>query len=393
VLGFIVCHFVSAMLSGRAPYCLSENWQTWAWIAIGWLVYRIGPANNDMRKILAVVALAGVLCAVYGLLTYVGMDILRPLYPFVFAEEGRNFVHSFFGNPEYFGGYAAPVAVLCFGRCLQSGARAVIRASWIMMTLLLVLALALSGTRGAFLGLFIGAALLVLRQLRSLTRAGLRRTVQVFAGAIAAAVAVAVIFSTPNPINQRDMRLIQRFAEAANLHSASIRERLLFFTLTSREIVEHPVFGAGPGTFRLDFFPNLAKFEDADPHAGVQAMALELQNRVAEHPHNDYLEYWYELGTVGIGFLFLLIALTLSRFFTQSWRSLPGSLETAELQMMNAGFFGAAICLVVNAAFSFPLHMAARGSLFWILLGCFFASDEMLREQGPDNDAKRPVLE
>ncbi|MGI8908403.1 MAG: O-antigen ligase family protein [Candidatus Sumerlaeaceae bacterium] len=382
ILGFVVCHVISALVSGRVAYCFLEHWQTIVWIGLGWLVYRLQPTVADLRKVTAVVAFAGAACALYGVLSYAGLDVLGWLYQFRFTkteEGGRNYIHSFFGNPEYFGGYAAPVSLLCFSRCLQPQVSLRVRAAWVGASAMLLLALGLSGSRGAFLGVLIGGILLIARQLPTLGRHALKRVLLVLGIGMISGIALVVLFSTPNAINRRDMQLAQRFAEAVDLRSASIRERLFFYALTARAVNENPVWGAGPGTYRLDFFPNMLTLEQSDPNAATEMMAKELRNRLAEHPHNDYLEYWYELGTAGVAFLLLLISLVFARFFMNHWRTTQATVEDVHLQVLNAGMTAAIVCLLVNAAFSFPLHLPARGSLFWILTGCFFASDLAMR--------------
>jgi O-antigen ligase len=379
---FVASQVVSTILSGRFVFSFLENWHNVAWVVTGWVAWRLNPSVADYRKVAAIVGLVGVASALYGLLTYAGVNVLGWLYPFQFRTEegGRNYIHSFFGNPEYFGGYAAPVLVLCASRCMQLTGSARSRIAWAGASFLLLAALGLSGSRGAFFGVLVGGALLVARQLPLLPNHARRLALQVIAAGFVVVALAVLVLSTSNPLNRRDMRLAQRFAEATDFRSASSRERLLFYVVTARAVTEHPVFGAGPGTYRLDFFPNFLKLEQSDPTAASEMMAIELRNRLAEHPHNDYLEYWYELGTVGIVALMFIIALSVVRFWSQPWRATFLDSATTELQVLNSGFFAACVCLLVNAASSFPLHMPARATLFWTLLGCFFASDRQLRQ-------------
>jgi hypothetical protein len=43
--------------------------------------------------------------------------------------------------------------------------------------------------------------------------------------------------------------------------------------------------------------------------------------------------------------------------------------------------FGAMACLLVNALFSFPLHLPVRAALFWILVGIFLAAAQQMKQR------------
>ena len=111
-----VTGLVSTVFSSRPGFSFQEGWQNWALPLLGWMVLRIGLTVGEMRRLLLVVVGAAVMAAVYGVSAFFGMDFLRGVYPFLIkADEGRNFVHSFLGNPEYFGGYVAAVSVVALG--------------------------------------------------------------------------------------------------------------------------------------------------------------------------------------------------------------------------------------------------------------------------------------
>jgi O-antigen ligase len=327
----------------------------------------------------------GFLAALYGFLTYIGLDVLKSLYPFEFEAVqggGRNYIHSFYGNPEYFGGVAAPTAILLLGLGLAPKASLIKRALWTAASAFIILVLLLSGSRGALFGFALGAAIVFFGQVQLLP-SKLRRISWAALGAALLVVAAGlVIFSTPNPINRRDMRLAQRFTTIFETSSASTRERILFYTSTAMAIPQNPVFGYGPGTYRLEFFNNVKLLVDADPRAGTTMLLNALDRRLAEHTHNDYLEFWFEQGTIGIALLLLLIVHGGVRFLSSraaNWRQRETS-TAAPLTAINVTLFAATVTILVNAATSFPLHMPARGTLAWVLIGAFFASDRALSE-------------
>ena len=381
LLALIAANILATLFSGRVAYSLFGHWHLWGFMLMALMIYRYGPSVRECRAVTMLILGTAVVVALYGLTVYFGYDPLRWLYPFVFSsQEGRNYVHSFFGNPEYFGGYMAPVAALAFSRFFSVGAGRGARVGWLLATLFFLIGLVLSGTRGAALGLALAMSLLLMRELPGLS-GRTRRWVIGGLGALVVAVALAVlVFSFPNPLNRRNMRLAQRFVELFDVTSASVRERILFFTISGRMIADKPVTGLGPGCFRLGFFPTVGKLVEDEPRAGMMMMAADLQNRVAEHAHNDYLEIWTQTGTLGLAaFLFLISAAVVQ--YSRTPRAASAGGDEAELELCRTGFFAAGACLFFNAAFSFPFHLPERASLVWVLVGFFFSANRLLRSR------------
>ncbi len=367
ILGFAAAGFLSSAASGNPGFSFHEAWQVFGMPILALLAYRADWTSAQMRKLLIVVVAAAVFTAVYGLAVYFGFDFLRRLYPFSYKkDEARNFVHSFLGNPEYFGGYMAPVAVLCVAQAFRQGTGLAGRAAWAAATLFFLVALMLSGTRGAAIGFIAGTSLMIWKLWPALPLAARRSlrgvvTVVVILGAV-----VFTIFSFPNPLNRRDMRLAGRFVSLFDLTTPSMRERILFFSIAGTIIAEDPVLGSGPATFQLNFYPSLLRLQDADSRAGVLMMTRDLKGGVADHAHNDYLEFWSDTGTLGYGALVFVLCVALVRFV----RVRPRDADPGDVHLMCA-YFGAASCIFLNAAFSFPLHLPVRGTLAWIGLACF----------------------
>jgi O-antigen ligase len=399
ILIFIAVNVLSTLLSTRAAYSFFESWHLWGITAIAVLIYLYSPRPAEFRKLLLVMVAAAVIAALYGIGVYFGIDPLRRWYPFAPGkQEGRNYIYSFLGNPEYFGGYMAPSAALAFAQVFRVRASLAARVVWVAICLMFLFALMLSGTRGASLGFLAAAALIVLSSLPGLAPAVRRRVVRLLWCVGAGVAVLLVVFSFPNPVNYRDFRLAKRFVDLFDITSASIRERILFFGVSGRMIADHPLLGDGPGTFRLNFYPYVERLSLADVHAGVQMMATDLQNRVAEHAHNDYLEFWCETGTIGLAALFFVLSVTIVEARRFPARRTRGTDESAsdndanafaptahdavieELALYRTSFLAAAVCLFLNAAFSFPLHLPVRALFAWVALGCFFSASESLRE-------------
>lgn len=394
ILLFIAANLVSCLLSGKPGICFFEGWYLWAYAAVALAICQIRPTLAEYSKTLMVIVAAGVITALYGLSVYFGFDPLRSLYPFAIRpEEGRNYIHSFLGNPEYFGGYMAALAVLAFSRSFCRNDRMITRLAWIGLSLFFLLCLLLSGTRGALIGFTAGAAVMLVSELPRMARVTRRRIYWLVSLFVVMCAAVMIIFSFPNRLNYRNMRLLQRFAQITDVNSASVRERIFFFSVSSELIRHNPAFGTGPATFRLSFYPGVALLNERDDRAGVRQMAAELQSGVAEHAHNDYLEFWTEIGTVGIATLLLILSLAAYRFINPPAAARTKDSTVAawsavqDLALLRTAFFAAALCIFLNAAFSFPLHLPVRALLAWVLVGCFFAIDRSLRTIQVESDS------
>lgn len=376
---------ISTLASGRIMYSLVEAWHLGAFFCLAWLIYRLRPTFQECAGIAWLGGAIGLLAGLYGFLTFIGLDVLRALYPFDIEQQqgGRNLIHSFYGNPEYFGGYAAPTAVLLLGLGFQPDIKRFLRIVLIGSAAFLVGVLALSGSRGSLLGFAIGSGLVFIGQIGFLSRRMQKACWAASGVAFLLVIAGLTILSTPNLLNPKDMRLIQRFEDVFNTQSDSIRERILFYTTTALAIPLNPVLGYGPGSYRLEFFNNVKLLVEIDERAGTVVLLKGMDRRIAEHTHNDYLELWFEQGTIGFALFLLLIThggirFVITRLGLRRDKQIYNAFRSPAA--LNVTLMAAVTTILVNALTSFPLHMPARGTLAWILIGVFFAADIRMSE-------------
>jgi O-antigen ligase len=382
IVAFSGVNFLSTLLSATPGFSFVDSFHLSVLPLLSIAIVRLSPDRWRRDAVIGVVIVAAFICAFYGLCVYAGWDFLRTLYPFAYSKgDARNYVHSFLGNPEYFGSYMAPIAVLCFGGALSLHLRSMkSRALWLLFSLFFLFALVLSGSRGAIVGSLLGGAIVGSRALRE-TSPHLRRRIitglVVFFAVLSAAV---VILSVPNPLNVRRMRLAQRFLSTFDLASDSVRERMLFFCVSGRIVRDAPFFGVGPGCFKLHFYPTVAQLVQEDERAGFRHFAQTLQGRVAEHAHNDYLEIMGETGIIGFAAFAWIMSMifvyyrkqlknTRLEFETEQERNIVSHIISQQITL-----FAALACILFNALFSFPLHLPVRATLFWSLVGLFMAS-------------------
>ncbi len=393
-LSLVDLAFLSVTLSGllatvfasRPIFSLFEAWQNWTLPLLGWMIFRVSPSIREATRLLVIIATSAMAAAIYGVSAFLGWDFLHGIYPFLIkAEDGRNYVHSLLGNPEYFGGYVAAVSAVALLQLLRGG-RIGRLAIWLVVTVFLLFALLLSGTRGAGIGFVLAVALVLTRVWPQLSRRLRRVTFWGLALLTILAAAGVVLLSTSNPLNVRNVRLAQRFVALLDLNSTSMRERVLFYSVSGKMIARHPVLGDGPGTYQLNFYPTVLRLQEDDPHAGVLMMTEDLKGGVADHAHNDYLEIWADRGTVGLAAILFFLSVFVLNFVRLNGERDDSPIEK-DRALLALACFGGAACIFINAAFSFPLHMAVRGSLAWVLAALFLAlmrQQSEASEHGPD---------
>jgi len=379
----LAAFFTSMLFSGRFGYSFSTSWHQGALVGVSWIIYRLRPALSECKAFVWTIGSLAILCSLYGFLAYIGRDILKPLYPFTFDEEqgGRNFIHSFLGNPEYFAGYAAPSSVIMLGIAFQPHSKLLYRGLWLGATAFVLMLIVLSGSRSALLGFLAGAVVQFLGQVTHMQKSIQRLAWMAATSALILGIAGVTILSTPNPLNRRDMRLLQRYTDVFNTRSDSLRERLLFYTTTAYAIPQNPMFGYGPGTYRLEFLNNVKQIVEKDSGGVTTIMLNELNRKLAEHTHNDYLEILFDQGLFGFGAFLLLLVHAAMRFVITTWRTIRSKRqEIGLLASLHASIFAAFLTMCLNALTSFPFQMPARSTLAWLLIGVFFAIDSVLHE-------------
>ncbi|MEN6535894.1 MAG: O-antigen ligase family protein [Bryobacteraceae bacterium] len=125
-----------------------------------------------------------------------------------------------------------------------------------------------------------------------------------------------------------------------------------------------PVFGFGPGSYRLQFAPWQTEYLSGQ---GERTNSLQFAGLV-DHAHNDYLELWVEYGWAGLT-AFLILTYWLMR---RAWRL--GTNQS--LSCSGSSWAGVAVLLAI-AVIDFPLHRPAEWALYWMFVG-------MLGGGGPD---------
>lgn len=290
------------------------------------------------------IMLAGAIEAVYVLLQYSFGD------PFFATADlaGKWQTFGTFGNPNWTGEFLAVAALVSFGHFVhlraktQPTAATRLPASYLTLAALILILLALAATlaRGAWLAFIIGSIAFVMIHRFGDVPLRLRTLILPLAFTGVAAVVVIVVPLVTN-----------REAIDHLLNLKSMSGRILMWRVTGTMIMDAPLTGHGLGTFGLHF-PNY----QADALSQPWAEPFIANASFTSYAHNDYLQLWAELGLFGLLAFGALIWIVLKR-----GRALAGD-------PVALGCWAAVISLLINSAVAFPLHLPTTLILFVVLV-------------------------
>jgi O-antigen ligase len=141
----------------------------------------------------------------------------------------------------------------------------------------------------------------------------------------------------------------------------AVTQRLMIWLCSWQMVLDHPFLGKGWGTYEL-FFPFYQGAQLANPlFAHVRTHA--------NNSHNEILEYWAQVGTVGLGLLvalwavFFRTAFSVARRMPQGWKALAW------------GIAGGVAGMLVDNLLNVSVHFAVPAFIFWWWVGSIFVFD------------------
>jgi len=245
-----------------------------------------------------------------------------------------------YGGPNQY----ASLLVMAIGTALAVGSFSKlawpVRIIFIYVSLMMIIGVMYSGSRGSWIALLAAICALVILGIRNGT---LRWWVPV-TGALALITVYGFLFSLSPVVRDRmadTQNLIFKSRLRADPHVQLARDALGIAH-------DHPVFGAGPGTFVFI-------------HPQYQQRAPSLK---AELTHNDYLNCLDDYGLAGFGLAMFFVAAVTLKFFSpleldQRWQ---------DRVLVSTGF-AAWAALLVHSLVDFNLHVPANALLLFSLTG------------------------
>ena len=351
-----LCATASSFGARHALFTIKEIAALWSGLLILAMVVHLRLTQWQCRRLLLSLAWICGLCALYGVLQYLGFDFRWGSIGYApEIKEGRFHVLSLLGHPNYLTAYIGPVLLLCPGLIAASSNRR-IRIALGVTVALIALCIFLAGTRSAWLATaLLGGAL-------TAAFASQWRPIPLSRQAKKAAVAVVCIFALfviPNPLIPHRYSFLDRLGE-----SRPVLGRFYFYVAATQMIARHPILGIGYNNFGVEFWDYAAALQE---NAGNRFYSYILEDMGGIRPdqtHNEYLQIAAETGLLGLAtFLFLLIVFLLrlrdDYRRTQPWPD----------RLLLAGMGTAVGFLLLDALFSFPFRLPCSGMEFWLVMG------------------------
>jgi O-antigen ligase len=257
----------------------------------------IGASESRLRNTLWVIAATGFLVAAYAVAQSFGIEpfVRRSLYTFPTVEGSIVRVCASLGHADYLGNF------LCY-TTLLTGGLAVATRRWLRMfavaaTGLSIIAIAFTGTRGAWVGMIAGIAAFVFFGLKDgVARQILKRSPR---SAIVAVIASAVLLLSLFVISPASRSVTQRLRELMS-EGTSASGRNLLWRDSLKMVPSYALVGTGPEGFRKA----LLAFKSEE-----LAKLNPLGNN--ESSHNSYLDTLISHGVAGAALYIAMIVLSL----------------------------------------------------------------------------------
>ncbi len=309
-------------------------------LVVAWIAAQYTAGRPDrVQYLLRAIAVAGILAALYGIAQYFGWDPLLDPRAYHIGDPPLTIVRppSTLGYVSYFATYLLTVifAGVVLALLEKSPAWKIVGAA---AGLLGTLALILTGTRAAMLGLFAGVVVLAF-----CLRPRIRARTAVAAGLAALALFAGFYFSPAGRLLRN--RALWFLGDPAG------GSRLLLWRDAIRMASSRWLVGFGPETFSIWF-----------PHYQSAELARQYPTFYQESPHNIFLDMLVDQGSPSA---LILVAMTVLGFYA-AWKArdaiLAGTLAAALAALVvsqqftaftvpTALFFYLTIALLVTQAF------------------------------------------
>ncbi|HEU5302162.1 MAG TPA: O-antigen ligase family protein [Acidimicrobiia bacterium] len=294
----------------------------------------------DLRILVAALLGAGIV------MTLLALQSLSEIRPAAGGLVVRGRATGVFGDPNELGSFTVILLMVGLGTALAK-VRTSMRVMAVVATLLATAGLAVSLSRGAWIGAALGVVgLMVLLP-------GSRRTL---VGVLMSVAVLGLAFGLLQPDQPAVQVVRDRLGSVTGATNSPYDRRPEIWAEAVREINERPVFGFGPGTFVI----------------ASRRSASESRTIAAVHAHNVLLTVGAESGVPAVGFL---VGLTLAVGIAalRATRRLRRAPEGALVAGAAAALFGEVGHGLIDNTYNNPMLLG----LMWALTGIVLAGDQL----------------
>jgi len=301
-------------------------------------------STQGFRRLLTAIVCTGSAVSIYGIAQSLGVD------PFWSGPPDDDRIISSVGQSNDLATYLVVVVIAAIGLWPTAGGRA--RVGLGAVILISVFALALTFSRGGYVGLAAALGVVLLPRFRA------AQWGRAAAPVVAVAAGVLVVALALPPGRAMVERIVNRAVTTIDLSESSARMHVDLWRIGSQIALDHPILGTGPETFPLVFRPYL---EDLPPDRAQLLGGFRL-----ESPHNELIGVAAEMGLPALAAYVIFL----------------GACAWACVKRARAGEPASrSIALVVLATLvshvlmnSFKTPDVTTSSIFWIVLGAGLAA-------------------
>jgi len=334
----ILCLLVFCILS--SVFSVHKYTSIWSfvlllnYVIIYYLIVHTINTRKCLRQLVYMIVFVAALLSIFGLIKKIGSNP----FPWWDYDIGLNrelaVSSSTFGNPNHFAGYLAMAIPLLLG-LFFTGLRRGKFLLLIFFTLLMVIAIILSLSRGGWASAFVGLAFMFSVLLAN-QYVGHKTISLIIIGGV---FFWAFIVLANRPVVEEILTMKQASQDS------SIQSRVLVWQKTVDVVRDYPLLGTGPGTFSTIF---------------TQYQPPGFTSRYLS-AHNDYLHFISEVGVPLIAVMIWMIISFYHRGITKLAN--PSRL----VRGTTLGAMSGVTAILIYSIFDFNLHIPANAILFTVI--------------------------
>jgi O-antigen ligase len=334
-LPFLILIILSILSTFFSLHFRTSFWATTlllTYIVIFYLLIHTIQTRSQLRHLIYLIIGIAVFLSIFGFFKRAGINPF-PWWDYTDLPQ-RVRLTATFGNPDHLAGYMEMAIPLLLGLFLFRYMTAK-RFLLVFMTFLLLTALILTLSRGAWFGMLTGLLFMAICLLFDRYFTHKRLIIGLMGGTLA----VALIVLASTPVVERILTMTEDGI------GPNLQTRMRVWSCTTDVIAEYPLIGTGPGTYALSFI----KYQPA---------GLTTQFTMA---HNDYLHFVSEAGLP----LIAIIAWMIIALYRKGFQKLKN--PSRLVRGTTLGAMSGITAILVHSFVDFNLHIPSNALLFTVL--------------------------